>query len=70
MSKTLKLAYCDYIASLIHKTLLSRDSESLIDQVGKIQFDLGLFGEFCSTTKTIDVLDMQGKQYRITIQEL
>lgn len=70
MSKVLKLAYCDYIASLIHKTLLNRDSESLIDQVGKIQFDLGEFGEFCSTTKTIDVLDMQGKQYRITIQEL
>jgi hypothetical protein len=42
----------------------------LLDQVGKIQFDLGEFGEFCSTTKTIDVLDMQGKQYRVTVQEL
>ena len=70
MSKVLKLAYCDYIATLIHQTLLSRDTENLIDQVGKIQFDLGPYGEFCSTTKTIDVLDMFGKQYRITIQEL
>jgi hypothetical protein len=70
MSKTLKLVYCDYLATLIHQTLLTRDTEHLIDQVGKIQFDLGLFGEYCSSTKTIDVLDMFGKQYRITIQEL
>lgn len=70
MSKTLKLVYCDYIATLIHQTLLNRDTEHLIDQVSKIQFDLGPFGEFCSSTKTIDVLDMFGKQYRITVQEL
>ena len=70
MSKTLKLAYCDYIATLIHQTLVNRDAEQLIDQVGMVQFDLGEFGEFCSTTKTIDVLDMFGKQYRITVQEL
>jgi hypothetical protein len=70
ISKTLKLAYCDYIASLIHQTLINRDTECLIDQVGMMQFDLGEFGEFCSTTKTIDVLDMFGKQYRVTIQEL
>ena len=70
MSKTLKLAYCDYIATLIHQTLVNRDTEQLIDQVGMVQFDLGEFDEFCSTTKTIDVLDMFGKQYRVTIQEL
>jgi hypothetical protein len=70
MSKTLKLAYCDYIATLIHKTLVNRDTEQLIDQVGMVQFDLGEFGEFCSSTKTIDVLDMFGKQYRVTVQEL
>lgn len=70
MIKTLKLAYCDYIASVIHQSLMSRDTEHLIDQVSKVQFDLGEFGEFCSTTKTIDVLDMNGKQYRVTVQEL
>ena len=70
MSKTLKLAYCDYISTLIHQTLVNRDAEQLIDQVGMVQFDLGEFGEFCSTTKTIDVLDMFGKQYRVTVQEL
>jgi len=70
MSKVLKLAYCDYIATVIQHSLLNKDSEHLLDQVGKIQFDLGEFGEFCSTTKTIDVIDMQGKQYRVTVQEL
>jgi hypothetical protein len=70
MSKTYKLAYCDYIASVIQHSLLNRDTEHLLDQVSGIQFDLGEHGEFCSTTKTIDVLDMQGKQYRVTIQEL
>lgn len=70
MNKVPKLAYCDYIATRIHQTLLTKDTEQLIDQVGRIQLDLGPFGEFCSTTKTIDVMDMQGKQYRITVQEL
>jgi hypothetical protein len=68
--KQLKIAYCDYIAHLIQKTLLPNDSEKLLDSVSKIQFDLGPFDEFVSTTKTIDVLDMQGKKYRVTVQEL
>lgn len=65
----IKLAYCDYIASIIKKELLAHDTEHLIDEVGKIQFNFGPQGEF-DTTKTIDVLDMQGKMYRITVQEL
>jgi hypothetical protein len=65
----IKLAYCDYIASIIKKELLSNDHARLLDEVGKIQFNFGPEGEF-DTTKTIDVLDMQGKMYRITIQEL
>jgi len=65
----IKLAYCDYIASIIKKNLLPNDTERLIDEVGKIQYNFGPAGEF-DTTKTIDVLDMQGKMYRITIQEL
>jgi hypothetical protein len=67
--KGIKLAYCDYIASIIKKELLPNDHAKLLDEVGKIQYNLGPEGEF-DTTKTIDVLDMQGKMYRITIQEL
>ena len=65
-----KLAYCDYIAFLIRENLMQLDKRKLIDEVGKVQFDFGMGDEFTSTTKTIDVLDMQGKAYRITVQEL
>lgn len=64
------LAYCDYIAYLIRENLINLDTNKLLDEVGRIQFDMGMDDKFTSTTKTIDVLDMQGKQYRITIQEL
>jgi len=66
----MKLAYCDYIAHLIQKNLMNLDNENLLDAVGKIQFHLGEHDEFASTMKTVDVLDMQGKAYRITVQEL
>lgn len=66
----MKIAYCDYIAHIIRENLLINDDESMIDEVGKIQYHLDDEGAFASTMKTIDVLDMQGKQYRITVQEL
>ena len=65
----IKLAYCDYIASIIKKNLLVIDDQKILDEVGKIQFNFGPEGEF-DTTKTLDVMDIQGKMYRITIQEL
>lgn len=71
-TKPVRLAYCDYIADLICKGLLTLDTsrEKLLDSVGRVQYDLGFNSEFLSTTKTIDVEDANGKQYRITIQEL
>lgn len=66
----MKVAYCDYIAHLIKKNLLANDDERLLEAVASIQFDLSINGELDSTTKTIDVLDVQGKQYRIIVQEL
>jgi len=66
----MKQAYCDYLAFLIRENLMALDKRNLIDEVGKVQYDLGWDSELQSTAKTIDVLDMQGKQYRITIQEL
>ncbi|CAB4187485.1 hypothetical protein UFOVP1613_31 [uncultured Caudovirales phage] len=70
--KTIKLAYCDYIAHLIKANLMTADHHDLklLEEVGKIQYDLGIEGEFNSTMKTIDVLDINDKMYRITIQEL
>lgn len=64
-----KLAYCDYIAYIIRENLMQLDERKLLDAIGRVQFDFGTGDEF-TTTKSIDVLDMQGKQYRITVQEL
>lgn len=66
------LSYCDYIADRI-KNGLKTDSTilgSLIDSVGKINYDLTETGSFKSTKKTINVIDTNGKSYRITVEEL
>lgn len=65
-----KKSYCDYIAFTIRENLINLDRRGLIDEVGKVQYDLNMNGDVESTLTTVDVLDMQGKQYRITIQEL
>jgi hypothetical protein len=65
-----KQCYCDYIAFTIRENLINIDKRGLIDEVGRVQYDLGIDGDKESSLTTIDVLDMQGKQYRITIQEL
>lgn len=71
-TKPVRIAYCDYIAWLISTELKALDTtgQKLLASVGRVQFDLGHHDEFLSTSKTIDVEDRFGKQYRITIQEL
>lgn len=66
----IKQTYCDYIAFTIRENLINIDKRGLIDEVGKVQYDLNMDGDKESSLTTIDVLDMQGKQYRITVQEL
>ena len=70
MKQSFKLSYCDYIANIVQRSLLQFDQENLLDNVGRIKLDLDWDGVFKSTVKTIDVVDMQGKAYRVTIQEL
>ena len=70
MKQSYKLSYCDYIANIVQKSLMQFDQENLLDKVGRIKLDLDLDGVFNSTVKTIDIVDMQGKAYRVTIQEL
>jgi|TARA_B110000503_G_C7104391_1_gene395282 hypothetical protein len=70
------LAYCDYIADTI-KVLLKADSRALegtgtaiLDYVGNPKMDLHpTEGYFMSTKKTILVTDINGKEYKITIEE-
>jgi uncharacterized membrane protein len=66
------IAYCDYIADRI-KTALKEDASkygSLVGNIGKINYDLTETGAFKSTKKTMGVVDVNGKFYRVTVEEI
>lgn len=68
------LAYCDYIADQIHTTLDTNskyDTMTKVGKVGPIKFDLHPeAGYLVSTKKTITVSDINGRQYRVTVEEV
>jgi hypothetical protein len=65
------LAYCDKIADTIRKALVKYDADNIIGLVGNIKMDLDPSeGFYVSSKKTIDVSDMNGKMYRVTVEEL
>jgi hypothetical protein len=66
----MKLAYCDKIAHEIHKSLKQPDPDGIINQVGKIEWDLHpTEGYFLSPKKMIKVWDSNGKAYTVTVEE-
>jgi len=67
----MNLAYCDHIASYIRQSLLKYDTDNPVGLVGAINMDLDpVEGYFVSTKKTLQVTDMHGKKYRITVEEI
>jgi len=69
----MKLAYCDYISNKIQESLRedSYKEQSLIHYVDKINWDLHPEeGYFVSTKKTIEVTDVNGKKYMVTVEEI
>lgn len=63
-------AYCDYFASLV-QCLDEVDSESLIKSIGKVEFDLHpKHGYLVSTKKSVVITDANGKQYRVSVEEV
>ena len=68
------IAYCDYIANSIrdalHNTVRIAYPAPLITTIGNIRWDLTENGSFESTKKTLEVVDFNGKEYRITVEEL
>lgn len=64
------LAYCDYIAHLIAGHIRHFDTQGILWDVGRPQMDLNADGSFGSTTKTITITDLNGKKYRVTIEEI
>ena len=67
--KMLKPAYCDRIAHAIREELVKSDPLGIIGLVGPIEWDLNAEGSFMSTKKTMEVTDMNGKTYTVTIEE-
>ena len=69
----MKLAYCDYISNKIQESLRedSYKEQSLIHYVDKINWDLHPEERyFVSTKKTIEVTDVNGKKYMVTVEEI
>ena len=65
----MNLAYCDKITDVVRKALLKYDPDNIIGLIQPIQWDLDKNGAFMSTKKTIEMCDMNGKEYVITIAE-
>ena len=65
----MNLAYCDKIADTVRKSLLKYDP-AFSCLVSGVKFDLHpKEGYLLSTKKTISVSDVNGKGYKITIEE-
>lgn len=65
------LEYCDYIGDRIRKALLKDTAvaTSLIKDLTAVKMDLHpQKGYLLSTKKTIDVTDINGKLYRVTVE--
>ena len=65
----MNLAYCDKIADVVRKALLKYDPDNILGLIQPIQWDLDKNGAFMSTKKTIEMCDMNGKEYVINIAE-
>lgn len=67
------VAYCDYIGALIREKLVGDTAsiQSVIKDVSHVQMDLHPEeGYFVSTKKTIEVIDINRKRYKVTVEEL
>ena len=64
------LTYCDYIVDKIKQCMDAHKGRyGLITIVGHVQFDLTPEGAFLSTKKTLEVVDVNNKRYKITVEE-
>lgn len=65
------IAYCDKIANVVRQALLKHDPDEIIGLIDPIKWDLHpTEGYMLSTRKVIDMCDMNGKKYRITVEEV
>lgn len=64
-------AYCDYLINLVSIMQIEIDSDEIIASTGKIEYDLHpKYGYLQSTKKSIILTDINGKEYRVTVEEV
>ena len=73
-------SYCDAIAHCLSKLLQATlsgaiqidldDAERVIKATGPVKLDLGQDGEYRSSKKQFSVADVNGKIYRVTVEEV
>lgn len=64
-------AYCDFIAFQIHDHMMDGQRPALISSVGRVEWDLHKTGGYMLTTKkTLSVTDINGRSYRVTVEEV
>ena len=64
----MNLAYCDMIAYSIKENLETNTKGFM--KVGDLNYDLAPEGYMQTTKKTLDVIDSNGKKYKITVEEV
>ena len=67
------LSYCDYIAHTVLKPALETDAKDdggTLSGVGRINMDLAKEGWMQTTKRTIEVTDVNGREYRVTIEDI
>lgn len=68
------LAYCDYIAQTIRDKMyedMRSNPYTMLGDVMRVKMDLDPEeGYFISTKKTINMFDKNGKEYRVTVEEI
>jgi hypothetical protein len=64
------LEYCDYIATVISKTLIedSTKMSTHIEDSTNPRLDLNNEGQYLSSKRTIQVMDRNGTTYKVTIE--
>lgn len=64
-------AYCDFIAFQIHDHLMDGQHPALIASVDTVEWDLHPTGGWMlSTKKTLNITDINGRRYRVTVEEV
>ena len=64
------IAYCDYIAHLISTYIKPHDTQGLLTDVSRPTWNLDVDGALSGTDKTITVTDVNGRRYKITVEEV